>query len=75
MEAKLTDSEAHRLINDTIELYGVSGIDEALMAFERIIGKTYNYSGSLTSVEKGAKLREEERLKKEELRGVVSTYR
>tara|TARA_Y100000310_G_scaffold220646_1_gene222221 strand:- start:334 stop:1584 length:1251 start_codon:yes stop_codon:yes gene_type:complete len=75
MEAKLTDSEAHRLINDTIELYRVSGIDEALMAFERIIGKTYNYSGSLTSQEKGAKLREEERLQEEELRGAVSTYR
>ena len=75
MEAKLPASKANRLINDIIELYRVSGIDEALIAFERIIGKTYNYSGSLTNLEKSAKLRAEEELQKEELHGAVSTYR
>ena len=75
MEAKLPASKANRLINDIIELYRVSGIDEALMALERIIGKTYNYSGSLTNLEKSAKLRAEEKLQKEELHGAVSTYR
>jgi len=75
MEAKLSDSETNRLVGDTIDLYRSSDIDEALMAFERVIGKTYNYNGSLTSIERGAKLRKEAELQEEELNGVVSTYR
>tara|TARA_R110002110_G_scaffold206314_1_gene418507 strand:- start:642 stop:1202 length:561 start_codon:yes stop_codon:yes gene_type:complete len=72
---KLTDIEKNRLIDDTLDLHKVLSTKKALLAFERVIGKTYNYSGSLTTLEKGAKLRAEEEFQKEELRGAVSTYR
>tara|TARA_Y100000593_G_scaffold86786_1_gene166204 strand:- start:490 stop:1758 length:1269 start_codon:yes stop_codon:yes gene_type:complete len=74
-ESFFTESEQERLINDTKQLYRMHDIDRALAAFERIIGKTYDYSGSLTNADKGVKLRMEEQLREQELRGAVSTYR
>jgi len=72
---KFTDSETNRLIEDTMDLYRVSGVADAMFAFERIIATPYSYSGSLTSRRKGDILKAEEEFQKEELQGVVSTYR
>ncbi len=74
-ESNCSESEAYRLINETKQLQRSHGASFALNAFERVIGKTYDYSGSLTNRDKGVKLRMEEQLREQELRGAVSTYR
>ena len=74
-ESKFSESEMYRLTNETKQLYRSHGVSFALNAFERVIGKTYDYSGSLTNADKGVKLRMEDQLREQELRGAVSTYR
>jgi hypothetical protein len=74
-ESKFSESEIYRLTNETKQLYRSHGVSFALNAFERVIGKTYDYSGSLTNADKGVKLRMEDQLSEQELRGAVSTYR
>ena len=74
-ETDFTEEESALLIGDAKQLYQVVGSQAAILAFERVIGKTYSYSGSLTKYERRAILRYEEEVKRQELRGAVSTYR
>ena len=75
MEVRPTEDEAKVLIKDTMELYFSRGVEKALGAFERVIGKTGSYSGSLTKYDQRAILTAEEEEKERELQGAVSTYR
>lgn len=74
-ESKLQKNEKQQLIQETMDVYLAGKPDKALMAFERVIGKTFDYSGSLTNRRKGAKLRKEDALREEDLDNAVSTYR
>jgi hypothetical protein len=74
-ESHFTEEEVQLLIGDAKELYMIIGAQGAIRAFERVIGKTYDYSGSLTKYEHRAMLRYEEEVKRQELRGAVSSYR
>jgi hypothetical protein len=74
-ESKFTEDEEKTLIDDALALYRAKGAGTALSAFERVIGRTQDYSGSLTKYERRAILRYEEELRRQELRGAVSTYR
>ena len=46
-ESEFTDGEMYRLIDDTLELYK-HDMSKALMSFEKIINKTFDYRGSLS---------------------------
>jgi hypothetical protein len=74
-ESKIAPHEQEKLIRQTMKSYSTGKKMESIGAFERVIGRTYDYSGSLTNIRKGAKLREEDAFREEDLDGAVSTYR
>jgi len=74
-ESKFTTEDQKTLLEDTVRLYRTQGAEKALGAFERIIGRTGDYSGSLTTYERRAILTKEEEERERELKGAVSTYR
>jgi hypothetical protein len=47
-ENKFSSHEQVNIIRDCVELYKLRGIEMALRQFEKIINRTYSYSGSLT---------------------------
>ena len=64
--APLTPKEKASLLKDTMKLSVLKGIPTALALFESIIGKTYDYSGSLTD------LLYRDKISKEEAENVLS---
>ena len=57
--AGLEDYEILKLTKDTISLSEVRGVNFALNRFEKIVGQTYNYSGSLTDLFNRVKIKNE----------------
>jgi hypothetical protein len=64
--APLTPKEKASLLKDAMKLSVLKGIPTALALFESIIGKTYDYSGSLTD------LLYRDKISKEEAENVLS---
>ncbi len=75
MEGNLPQHIKEKLIRDTINQYFSGSRTAAIGAFEKVVGKTYTSSGSLTKRIEGDKLRKEEAFQEDELQGAVSTYR
>ena len=49
-ESQFPENEQNSMIDDCIELYLGRGLDTALNSFERILNKTFDYSGSLSYI-------------------------
>lgn len=60
--SNLKDYEIKDLIKSTMNLARTEGINSAIARFEKVIGQTYNYSGSLTDLSNRAKLIRQEEL-------------
>ena len=58
-KAGLENYEILKLTKDTISLSEVKGVNFALNRFEKIVGQTYNYSGSLTDLFNRVKIKNE----------------
>jgi hypothetical protein len=59
-ETKYSEAEMEKIKRNALSIFRERGIVRALTMFERKINQTYDYSGSLTSYVKSAKLIEEE---------------
>ena len=46
-ESQFTDNEKDLIIDDSIEIYRNSGVARSLFLFEKVLNKTFDYSGSL----------------------------
>lgn len=49
-ESQFTTEQQSLMIDDCIELYLAGGLDSSLGSFERILNKTFDYSGSLSYI-------------------------
>jgi|TARA_R110002020_G_scaffold187133_2_gene385305 hypothetical protein len=65
-DAPLTENEKQHLVRDSLKLATLKGHADAIGLFESIIGKTYDYSGSLTD------LLYRDKISKEEAENVLS---
>ena len=61
-EAALTELQKKNLVNETNQLAKLKGIPAALDYFEIVLGRTYDYSGSLTDLLYRGKLRKDEEI-------------
>jgi|TARA_B100000900_G_scaffold411000_1_gene429848 hypothetical protein len=57
---KFKEGELKSIVASTMNLAKSRGVERAIARFEKIIGQTYSYSGSLTDLVNRAKLRDEE---------------
>ena len=54
-ESEFTENERHLIIDDVLEIYESRTINIALMQFERILNKPFDYRGSLSYISKRKK--------------------
>ena len=55
-ESKFTENEMRLIIDDVLEMYMSRSIERALMQFERILNKPFDYRGSLSYINKRKKV-------------------
>jgi hypothetical protein len=74
-ESQFPENEQNSMIDDCIELYLGRGLDTALNSFERILNKTFDYSGSLSYIVEHLKaLKDAEFAESEGTTGASSGY-
>ena len=54
-ESKFSDYEKNTLVNSSIELAAIDSIAVAIETFEKLINKTFDYSGSLSYIQQRKK--------------------
>ena len=51
-ESKFTNYQKTTIIRDSVQMAGIEGINGGILAFELLLNKTFDYSGSLSYIKK-----------------------